>query len=718
MSTIAPLLSRPTDATLTVTRAAQVLGVHANTIRAWSDAGRLRYYRINPRGDRRYRLSDLHRFLAGAAEGPPADAPPLPGSRALRSRGGRVAVHHPGLTSIASIPNSVRHGAIAEPAGLAPADDAWHGLAVLADLGKVAASIAGAAIDPEALLGSATRTIREGMNLRHVSVWRVIEDRLSPVGISGAAATRFRSVHLTDGLLGAAVARPGSVLVSPADATGGSITGLAGHEIACAIPGPDRAWGVLLASSDATGPLEATEDLLLRGAEVIGSIVRAADAATELDHRIHRAEALGRVAGDIGSRLDPDQVLARLVDHAMTMFGADRAAVFLFGEDGSRRAVASRGLSSAYLGGLPLVTRTSMAAAAIAARRPLFAVGYRDDPRAAGSRAAVVQEGYDTICVAPLLDDADGVGSLNVYHDKPHHWTEDELATMAALATQASVAIRSARTYAQLATWAAQLQSIQQLGTRLNRLSDVAAIGKAIATELNQLIDYHNVRVYRISGDELVPVAMRGQVGEYVDETPDQLKVKLGSGITGWVAAHRIAQNLPDAAADPRANTIPGTDDDLDESMLLAPMLFEDDVLGVLVLSKLGLNQFTEDDLRLLVIYASFAAQAMAHADATQRLERQVQSQRHLLQITESILTTLDTNSVLESVADRLGELVGWDNVAVELLDTEAGILIPVMAKGADAAAFMEPWLPGETGIATWVVEHNEAVLLEDQYAD
>ena len=136
---------------------------------------------------------------------------------------------------------------------------------------------------------------------------------------------------------------------------------------------------------------------------------------------------------------------------------------------------------------------------------------------------------------------------------------------------------------------------------------------------------------------------MRGQVGEYVDETADQLRIQVGEGITGWVAAHRVAQNLPDAAADPRANTIPGTDDDLDESMLLAPMLFEDDVLGVLVLSKLGLDQFTEDDLRLLVIYASFAAQAMAHADATERLRRQVQGQRHLLQITESILTTLDT---------------------------------------------------------------------------
>ena len=85
-------------------------------------------------------------------------------------------------------------------------------------------------------------------------------------------------------------------------------------------------------------------------------------------------------------------------------------------------------------------------------------------------------------------------------------------------------------------------------------------------------------------------------------------------------------------------------------------------MLGVLVLSKLGLHQFSDDDLRLLVIYASFAAQAMANADTTERLreqsaalERQLRSQRELLQITESILTTLDGRAVLEGITERLG---------------------------------------------------------------
>jgi excisionase family DNA binding protein len=72
------LPSRPTDATLSVTKAARLLGVHPNTVRAWSDAGRLRYYRINPRGDRRYRLGDLQRFLAAAETGAPDGVPTVP----------------------------------------------------------------------------------------------------------------------------------------------------------------------------------------------------------------------------------------------------------------------------------------------------------------------------------------------------------------------------------------------------------------------------------------------------------------------------------------------------------------------------------------------------------------------------------------------------------------------------------------------------------------
>ena len=49
--------------TLTVSGAARILGVHVNTVRAWTDQGRLPCLRVNPRGDRQYRRTDLAAFL-------------------------------------------------------------------------------------------------------------------------------------------------------------------------------------------------------------------------------------------------------------------------------------------------------------------------------------------------------------------------------------------------------------------------------------------------------------------------------------------------------------------------------------------------------------------------------------------------------------------------------------------------------------------------------
>ena len=47
-----------------------MLGVHPNTVRAWTAQGVLPCMRINGRGDRRYRRDDLTRFVKNAAGGP------------------------------------------------------------------------------------------------------------------------------------------------------------------------------------------------------------------------------------------------------------------------------------------------------------------------------------------------------------------------------------------------------------------------------------------------------------------------------------------------------------------------------------------------------------------------------------------------------------------------------------------------------------------------
>jgi len=44
---------------------AELLGLHSNTVRRWSNEGILKSYRICPRGDRRFSREDMDGFLKG-----------------------------------------------------------------------------------------------------------------------------------------------------------------------------------------------------------------------------------------------------------------------------------------------------------------------------------------------------------------------------------------------------------------------------------------------------------------------------------------------------------------------------------------------------------------------------------------------------------------------------------------------------------------------------
>jgi len=49
---------------LTVRQVARLLHVHPNTLRRWSNNGRIKAYRITTRGDRRYKREEIAHFLA------------------------------------------------------------------------------------------------------------------------------------------------------------------------------------------------------------------------------------------------------------------------------------------------------------------------------------------------------------------------------------------------------------------------------------------------------------------------------------------------------------------------------------------------------------------------------------------------------------------------------------------------------------------------------
>ena len=158
----------------------------------------------------------------------------------------------------------------------------------------------------------------------------------------------------------------------------------------------------------------------------------------------------------------------------------------------------------------------------------------------------------------------------------------------------------------------AHLKLLQSLAGKLSRLNDVTAIGEAIVGELRSLFECNSCRLYVRSGDLLVPAAWHGDLA-YADESAEALATRMGEGITGTAAERGQSLLISDAEKCEFAVHVPGSPH-VEESVVAVPLRCGSQVHGVVVLSKLGLDQFDQDDVRLLEVLAPHAAAVIENA--------------------------------------------------------------------------------------------------------
>jgi K+-sensing histidine kinase KdpD len=229
----------------------------------------------------------------------------------------------------------------------------------------------------------------------------------------------------------------------------------------------------------------------------------------------------------------------------------------------------------------------------------------------------------------------------------------------------------------------AQLRMLHALATRLNALDDVVAIGEAITTELKTLIDYHNCRIYLLLEDGLTlwPATFRGELTEYESETPEELVTQVGEGITGYAAITGQTYYAPDALNDVRGIQIEGTDE-IEESLLAVPLKAGDKVTGVIVLSKLGTDQFDEDDQRVLEVLASHASVAYENASLLQKEREAAKTASALLGLSQALSGAGNVSGVLARVVAAVPSIIDGSAVVAYRRDQKTGDFIPAHHRG------------------------------------
>ena len=231
----------------------------------------------------------------------------------------------------------------------------------------------------------------------------------------------------------------------------------------------------------------------------------------------------------------------------------------------------------------------------------------------------------------------------------------------------------------------AHLKLLQSLAGKLNRLNDVREIGHAIAAELRMLIDYHSCRVFVRDGDELIPVSHIGDLRSEELPLAQVLALKVGEGITGHVAETGESMLVHDALNCEYAVVLPGTEE-VDESLAAVPLKFGTRVIGVLVISKLGLNQFDADDVRLLEVLAGHASVALENARLYDVQRREAESAKALLEFSDALARATTLERIAEEAVAAVERLFGAVETCLWLRDERARAFTCVASRGRSDA--------------------------------
>jgi signal transduction histidine kinase/CheY-like chemotaxis protein len=362
--------------------------------------------------------------------------------------------------------------------------------------------------------------------------------------------------------------------------------------------------------------VERTRELHARNAEI----------SEALEQQIATAEILRAISA---SPTDAAPVFATIVDNARRLCEANFAAVFLH-EDGRLRAAAHTEITpdfAAYLEqGFP-VDRSTTAGRAALEGVPVQIPDIFADP-AFGVTAAHRSEGVRTVLAVPMLREDALVGVITTWRREVRPFTDKQIQLLQIFASQALIALDNVRLFRELET------RNREIGEALEQQTATAEILRVISsspTDAGPVFETIVRSAARLCNASFAFVMLEDNgwlsLAARTECTPEFAGF-LARGFpadrhttSGRAAFERRSVQILDFMDDPEIRVTPAHHVEGLRTVLAAPMLRDGKVLGVIAIWRHEVRAFSEQQIRLLEIFADQAVIAIENFRMFRRIQ-------------------------------------------------------------------------------------------------
>ena len=138
---------------------------------------------------------------------------------------------------------------------------------------------------------------------------------------------------------------------------------------------------------------------------------------------------------------------------------------------------------------------------------------------------------------------------------------------------------------------------LHEIGERIAAADPLTEVLDLVVRLVSAVMKCDSCFVYVLDGDDLILRASRNPHSEVLD----RLKLRMGQGITGWVAEHKQPVAIArDALLDPRFQLFDELPEDRFEAFLSVPILCRDKLVGVINVQHREPHSYSQRDIQLV----------------------------------------------------------------------------------------------------------------------